>query len=242
VTGGAQETLKYKRIVLKLSGEALAGPAGYGLDPAVLTSIATQIGEIHEQGVQIAVVIGGGNLFRGVQAAAHQMDETTGDYLGMLATVMNALALQSALERMGRFTRVQSALQIQSLAEPYIRRRAIRHLEKGRIVIFAAGTGNPHFTTDTAAAVRAMEIGADVVLKATQVDGIYTADPKHDRDATKLAEVGYMEILTKRLKVMDATAVSFCMEHEIPIVVFNMSTPGNLRRIVAGEAIGTFVR
>jgi len=233
----------YRRILLKLSGEALAARTGYGVDTTVTSAIAAQIKELRGLGVQIGIVIGGGNIFRGTgsNADAHGIDRTTADYMGMLATVINALALQDALEKQGVFTRVQSAIQMASLAEPYIRRRAIRHLEKGRVVIFAAGTGNPYFSTDTAAALRAVEIGADVILKATQVDGVYSADPHKDKQAVRFDHLSYIEVLNKRLAVMDATAVSLCMDNQLPIVIFDLARPGNIRRVALGETIGTTV-
>jgi uridylate kinase len=238
---GAAE-LKFKRILLKLSGEALAGEQGYGLDPAVLARIVKEVGEVHDLGVEIAIVIGGGNIFRGLQASASGMDRASADYMGMLATVINGLALQNALEKASLQTRCQSAIDMPAVAEPYIRRRAIRHLEKGRIVIFAAGTGNPFFTTDTAAALRAVEIGAEVILKATKVDGIYSADPMTDPKAERLARVSYIEVLNRRLGVMDTTAISLCMDNKLQIGVFNLNTPGNLLRIVRGEpGVGSFV-
>ena len=233
--------LAYRRIVLKLSGEALAGSQGYGIDPEVLRRIGDEVRAVADLGVQTAVVIGGGNIFRGIAASAGGMDRATADYMGMLATVINALALQDSLERTGLQTRVLSAIEMRAMAEPYIRRRAIRHLEKGRVVIFAAGTGNPFFTTDTAGALRAVEIGADVIIKATKVDGIYSADPKKDAKAERLARVGYIEVLNRGLQVMDSTAISLCMENKLPIVVFDLTTPGNLRRIVLGEAVGSLV-
>ena len=232
----------YQRILLKLSGEALMGEQPFGIDPAVTTQIARDIQEIQQLGVQTGIVIGGGNLFRGLAASARGMDRATADYMGMLATVINALALQDALEHQGVMTRVASAIEMRAVAEPFIRRRAVRHLEKGRVVIFAAGTGNPYFTTDTAAALRAMEIKADVIMKATKVDGIYTADPVTHPDATKYDEIPYLKVLERGLKVMDATAISLCMDNKLPIVVFNLRTSGNLRRVVMGEAIGTTVR
>jgi uridylate kinase len=231
----------YRRIVLKLSGEALAGSQGYGIDPDVLVRIAGEIRGVAELGVQTAVVIGGGNIFRGIAATAGGMDRATADYMGMLATVINALALQDALEKAGLQTRVLSAIEMRAVAEPYIRRRAIRHLEKGRIVIFAAGTGNPFFTTDTAGALRAVEIGADVIMKATKVDGIYSADPKKDASAERLAKVSYVEVLNRGLQVMDTTAISLCMENKLPIVVFDLTVVGNIRRIVLGEPLGSLV-
>jgi uridylate kinase len=232
----------YRRVLLKLSGEALMGGQSYGIDPAVASQIAQDVGEIQALGVQTAVVIGGGNIFRGVAASARGMDRATGDYMGMLATVINALALQDALEQQGILTRVVTAIEMRAVAEPFIRRRAIRHLEKGRVVVFAAGTGNPYFTTDTAAALRAMEMKADVILKATKVDGIYTADPMTHPDATKYDEISYLKVLEQGLKVMDATAISLCMDNKLPIVVFNLRTSGNLRRVVMGEHVGTTVR
>jgi uridylate kinase len=231
----------YRRVVLKLSGEALAGNQGYGIDPPVLARVAQEVHEVIDLGVQIAIVIGGGNIFRGVAASAQGMERTTADYMGMLATVINALALQDALEKAGLQTRVLSAIEMRAVAEPYIRRRAIRHLEKGRVVIFAAGTGNPFFTTDTAAALRAVEIGADVIMKATKVDGIYTADPKRDAGAERLLRVTYLEALSRRLEVMDTTAISLCMENSLPIVVFDLTSTGNIRRIVLGEQVGSIV-
>jgi uridylate kinase len=232
----------YKRVLLKLSGEALMGEQPYGIDPAVTTTIAKEVHEIQQLGVQTGVVIGGGNLFRGLAASARGMDRATADYMGMLATVINALALQDALEHNDVITRVATAIEMRSVAEPFIRRRAVRHLEKGRVVVFAAGTGNPYFTTDTAAALRAMEMRADVILKGTKVDGIYTADPMIDKTATKYAEISYLKVLEQGLKVMDATAISLCMDNKLPIVVFNLRTPGNLRRVIMGEPVGTTVR
>jgi uridylate kinase len=231
----------YHRVLLKLSGEALMGEQQYGIDPAVASRIATDIGEIQQLGVQTAVVIGGGNLFRGLAASAKGMDRATADYMGMLATVINALALQDALEKVGLQTRVLSAIEMRAVAEPYIRRRAIRHLEKGRVVIFAAGTGNPFFTTDTAGALRAVEIGADAIMKATKVDGIYSADPKQDKNAQRLERVTYIEVLNRGLQVMDATAISLCMDNKLPIIVFDLTRSGNIKRIVLGEAVGSIV-
>ncbi len=231
----------YKRILLKLSGEALMGDAPFGIDPAVTTQIAHEISEIQQLGVQTAIVIGGGNLFRGLAASAKGMDRATGDYMGMLATVINALALQDALEHQNVLTRVASAIEMRAVAEPFIRRRAVRHLEKGRVVIFAAGTGNPYFTTDTAASLRAMEMKADVLMKATRVDGIYTADPMTDASAEKYDRISYLQVLERGLKVMDATAISLCMDNKLPIVVFNLLTPGNMRRVIMGEPVGTTV-
>ncbi len=233
---------KYNRILLKLSGEALQGSESYGISLDVLETISEEIVEVHTLGIETAVVIGGGNIFRGVAGAATGMDRSTADYMGMLATVINALALQDSLERRGVMTRVQTALEIKQVAEPYIRRKAIRHLEKGRVVIFAAGTGNPFFTTDTAATLRALEIGADVILKATKVDGVYDRDPVEHEDAVKFDELSYMEVLRKELKIMDATAISLCMQGNIPIVVFNLFERGNIKRIIMGEEIGTMVR
>jgi uridylate kinase len=226
---------------LKLSGEALMGDQPYGIDPAVATRIAQDIAEIQSLGVQTAVVIGGGNIFRGLAASARGMDRSTGDYMGMLATVINALALQDALEKNGVPTRVLTAIEMRAVAEPFIRRRAVRHLEKGRVVVFAAGTGNPYFTTDTAAALRAMEMKAEVILKATKVDGIYTADPVKHPEATRYDRISYLQVLQERLQVMDATAISLCMDNKLPILVFNLKTPGNIRRVVMGEAVGTMV-
>ncbi|MBL8135518.1 MAG: UMP kinase [Acidobacteria bacterium] len=233
--------MRYSRVLLKLSGEALMGDGTYGIDPNVATRIASEVADIQSLGVQTAIVIGGGNIFRGVAAGARGMDRSTADYMGMLATVMNALALQDALEQQGVATRVLSAIEMRAVAEPFIRRRAIRHLEKGRVVVFAAGTGNPYFTTDTAAALRAMEVKADVILKATKVDGIYTADPVKDPHATRYEEISYLQVLQDRLQVMDATAISLCMDNKLPIVVFNLRTPGNVRRVVSGEPVGTTV-
>jgi uridylate kinase len=232
----------YRRVLLKLSGEALMGDHAFGIDPAVTTQIAKDIAEIQGLGVQTAVVIGGGNLFRGLAASAKGMDRATADYMGMLATVINALALQDALEHQGVLTRVASAIEMRAVAEPFIRRRAVRHLEKGRVVVFAAGTGNPYFTTDTAAALRAMEMKADVILKGTKVDGIYTADPMLDATATKYDDISYLMVLERQLKVMDATAISLCMDNKLPIVVFNLKTAGNVRRVIMGEPVGTTVR
>ena len=231
----------YRRIVLKLSGEALAGDQGYGIAPAVLERIAAEVREVVALGVQVAIVIGGGNIFRGVAASADGMDRATADYMGMLATVINALALQDALEKAGLQTRVLSAIEMRAVAEPYIRRRAIRHLEKGRVVIFAAGTGNPFFTTDTAGALRSVEIGADAIMKATKVDGIYSADPARDPNAKRLARLTYIEVLNRGLQVMDATAISLCMDNRLPVVVFDLTRPGNIKRIVQGEPVGSVV-
>ncbi len=231
----------YKRVLLKLSGEALMGEQKFGIDPAVASQIASEVAEIQAIGVQTAVVIGGGNIFRGVAASARGMDRATADYMGMLATVINGLALQDAMEHQGVNTRVVTAIEMRAVAEPFIRRRAIRHLEKGRVVIFAAGTGNPYFTTDTAAALRAMEIKADVIMKGTKVDGIYTADPMIHPDATRLESISYLKVLEQGLRVMDTTAISLCMDNQLPIVVFNLRTPGNMRRAIMGERVGSLV-
>jgi uridylate kinase len=231
----------YKRVLLKLSGEALMGEQKFGIDPAVASQIASEVAEIQALGVQTAVVIGGGNIFRGVAASAKGMDRATADYMGMLATVINGLALQDAMENHGVNTRVVTAIEMRAVAEPFIRRRAIRHLEKGRVVIFAAGTGNPYFTTDTAAALRAMEIKADVIMKGTKVDGIYTADPMTHPDATRLESISYLKVLEQGLRVMDTTAISLCMDNKLPIVVFNLRTPGNMRRAIMGEPVGSLV-
>lgn len=232
---------KYKRILLKLSGEALQGEQGYGIDPKVISEIASQIAQIVDGGVELAITVGGGNIFRGLAGAAEGMDRAQADYIGMLATIMNALALQEGLERAGVDTRVQSAISMQEVAEPYIRRKAIRHLEKGRVVIFAGGTGNPYFTTDTTAALRACEIDAEAILKATQVDGIYDSDPHANPDATKFDEISYMEVLSRKLHVMDSTATTLCMDNGIPIIVFNLHKPGNIDRVLKGEHVGTTV-
>jgi uridylate kinase len=231
----------YKRILLKLSGEALLGEQTYGIDPAVATQIAKDVFEIQSMGVETAIVIGGGNIFRGVAASARGMDRATADYMGMLATVINALALQDALEQAGVNTRVVTAIEMRAVAEPFIRRRAIRHLEKGRVVVFGAGTGNPYFSTDTAAALRAMEIKADVILKATKVDGIYDADPMIVKDATKFSQITYMEVLKRGLKVMDSTAISLCKDNNLPIIIFNLNQRGNIAKVVTGEKIGSLV-
>jgi uridylate kinase len=231
----------YRRILLKVSGEALAGEQGFGIDPAVLVGIAEEVKEVTALGTQVAVVIGGGNIFRGIAASVGGMERATADYMGMLATVINALALQDAIEKMGVPTRVLSAIEMRAVAEPYIRRRAIRHLEKARVVIFAAGTGNPFFTTDTAAALRAVEIGAEVILKATKVDGVYSADPKKERAARRLPRLSYIEVLNRGLQVMDATAISLCMDNKLPIVVFDLTRRGNIKRIVLGESVGSVV-
>ncbi|MDD5893217.1 MAG: UMP kinase [Coriobacteriales bacterium] len=232
---------KYKRVLLKLSGEALQGEQGYGIDPKVITEIAGQIKEIVDGGIELAITVGGGNIFRGLAGAAEGMDRAQADYIGMLATVMNALALQEGLERTGVDTRVQSAINMQEVAEPYIRRRAERHLEKGRVVIFAGGTGNPYFTTDTTAALRACEIGAEAILKATQVDGIYDSDPRTNPDAQKFDEISYLDVLAKELNVMDSTATSLCKDNNIPIIVFNLHKQGNIDRVLRGEHVGTIV-
>jgi uridylate kinase len=233
--------MKYNRILLKLSGEALMGDRQYGIDPKRLSEYADEIKQIHDQGVQIAIVIGGGNIFRGVAGASNGMDRVQGDYMGMLATVINGMALQGALEDKGMQTRLQTALKIESIAEPYIKRRAVRHLEKGRIVIFGAGTGNPYFTTDTAAVLRGVEVGADVILKGTRVDGVYTADPEKDKNAVKFDFISFEEVLQKGLNVMDTTAFTLSQENQLPIVVFDMNKAGNLLKICQGETIGTVV-
>ncbi len=233
---------RYKRIVLKISGELLAGEDPYGINARVIRELAQEIGEVKNLGTEVAIVIGGGNIFRGVAASSEGMDRASADYMGMLATVLNALALQDALEKIGVQTRVQTAIEMREVAEPYIRRKAIRHLEKNRVVIFAAGTGNPYFTTDTTASLRAMEIGAQVIFKATKVDGVYDQDPLKNPKAKKYDELTYLEVLKKRLKVMDATAVSLCMDHQIPIVVFNLKRRGNIKRAVLGENVGTKVK
>lgn len=235
-------TPKYKRVLLKLSGEAMAGGEGVGIDPKRAEVIAREIKDIQSLGVEVAVVIGGGNIFRGMVAEAAGMERVSADYMGMLATVINALALQDALESMGVVTRVQTAIEMRELAEPFIRRRAIRHLEKGRVVIFAGGTGSPYFTTDTAASLRAMEIGAEVIMKATKVDGVYSADPLVDPSAERFDEITYLDCLQKGLKVMDSTALSLCMDNGVPIIVFNLWVPGNVGRAVKGEPVGTVVR
>ena len=232
----------YSRVLLKLSGEALMGQQAFGIDPAVATQVASEISEIQQLGVQTSIVIGGGNLFRGLAASARGMERSTADHMGMLATVINALALQDALEKVNVNTRVISAIEMRAVAEPFIRRRASRHLEKGRVVIFAAGTGNPYFTTDTAAALRAMEMRAEVILKGTKVDGIYTADPLLDPTAKRYEEISYLQVLEQRLSVMDATAISLCMDNKLPIVVFKLRQAGNMRRVIMGEPVGTTVR
>jgi uridylate kinase len=232
----------YKRVVLKLSGEALQGKRGYGIDPLVTEQIAKEIKETKKLGVQITIVIGGGNIYRGATASGQGVDRITADYMGMLATVINGLALQDALEKAGVVTRVQTAIEMQEIAEPYIRRRAVRHLEKNRVVIFVAGTGNPYFSTDTAASLRAIEMNADVILKATKVDGVYSADPEKYKHAKKFKALKYIDVLKKGLKVMDATAVSLCMDNKLPIVVFNLTKRGNIKKVISGEKIGTVVR
>jgi len=231
----------FRRILLKLSGEALMGPAEYGLDATTVDTLARELVEVHSTGLELALVIGGGNVYRGMKAAAAGMDRATGDYMGMLATVINALALQDALEKLAVPARVMSAIEMHQVAEPFIRRRAVRHLEKGRVVIFAAGTGNPYFSTDTAAALRAMEIRADVILKATKVDGIYDADPVQVKDAKMFSEISYLQMISRNLAVMDATAISLCRENNLPIIVFNLNVPGNIARVVRGEKIGSLV-
>jgi uridylate kinase len=233
--------VRYRRVLLKLSGEALLGERTYGVDPAVCAFIAKQIGEVHATGVEVGVVVGGGNIFRGLAASARGMDRATGDYIGMLATVMNGLALQDAIERAGMPVRVMSAIAMNEIAEPYIRRRAVRHLEKGRVTIFVAGTGNPYFTTDTAAALRAVEIGAEVLLKATKVDGVYDADPMKDPTARRYDRLTYQDVLRDQLKVLDAAAVSLCQENDLPILVFDLNTPDNIRRVATGEPVGTLI-
>lgn len=232
----------FTRVLLKLSGESLAGDQGYGIDPQTISTIAREIKEVVDMGVQLALVIGGGNIFRGLAASSKGMDRASADYMGMLATVINSLAMQDALEKLGVSTRVQSAIAMQEVAESYIRRRAMRHLEKGRVVIFGGGTGNPYFTTDTAASLRAMEINAQVILKGTKVDGVYTADPKKDPNAVKLSGLSYIEVLKKGLQVMDATAISLCMDNNLPIIVFDLTTEGNIKKVIRGEEIGTIVQ
>ena len=234
-------TNTYKRVLLKLSGEALMGELSYGIDPAIAQSIAEEVSTVVQNGIQIAIVVGGGNIFRGIKGSAAGMDRATADYVGMLATAMNAITLQDAIERNGTPTRVQTAITMQEVAEPYIRRRAIRHLEKNRVVIFGAGSGNPFFTTDTTAALRAAEIGADVVFKGTKVDGVYDSDPKVNPDAKRFNSLTYGHVLTHDLKVMDGTAITLCKDNNIPIMVFDLSVPGNIRRAVMGESIGTIV-
>jgi uridylate kinase len=235
------EKPKYKRVLLKLSGEALMGDLEYGIDPHVLKQYSAEIKQVKDLGVELGIVIGGGNIYRGVSNSSDNIDKVTGDHMGMLGTLINALALQSALEHEGMFTRLVSAIRIETIAEPFIRRRAVRHLEKGRIVIFGAGTGNPYFTTDTAAALRAVEIEADVIIKGTRVDGVYDSDPEHNPKAFRFPEISYLDVLQKNLKVMDMTAITLCRENNLPILVFNMNTPGNLKRLIMGEAVGTRV-
>jgi uridylate kinase len=237
----AREPLRYRRILLKLSGEALMGTRSFGISPEVVHALSDEIAAIHDLGVEVALVVGGGNIFRGMEATSLGMDRVTGDHMGMLGTIVNSLALQDALEQRKVTTRVLTALEIRQVAELFIRRRALRHLEKGRVVILAAGTGNPYFTTDTAAALRAMEVQAEVLLKATKVDGIYTSDPMRDSSATLLPSVTYRECLERQLRVMDSTAISLCMDNKLPIVVFNIRVPGNVKRIVLGETIGSLV-
>ena len=232
----------FRRILLKLSGEALMGDQEYGISPAVVQKIAVEVKELNLLGVQVAIVIGGGNIYRGVAASTAGMDRASADHMGMLATVINSLALQDALERAGIFTRVMSAIEMHQIAEPYIRRRAVRHLEKGRVVIFAGGTGNPYFTTDTAAALRAMEVKSQVILKATKVDGVYDTDPLIHKKAKKFKELSYIEVLNRGLKIMDATAISLCMDNNLPIIVFNLTRKGNIKRVVFGQKIGTVIR
>lgn len=232
----------YKRILLKLSGEALVGEQEYGISRSVMQKIAGEVKEIKDLGVEVAIVIGGGNIYRGVAASAQGMDRATADYMGMLATVINGLALQDALEKIGVFTRVMSAIEMPQVAEPYIRRRAVRHMEKGRVVIFAGGTGNPFFTTDTAAALRAVEIRAQVILKGTKVDGVYDSDPLVNKGAKKFTELSYIEVLKRGLKIMDATAISLCMDNHLPVIVFNLTKKGNMKGVILGKKIGTIIR
>lgn len=238
----ARQKSKYKRVLLKLSGEAFMGDQGYGIDPKVIERISDEIHEVCQEGIELAIVIGGGNIFRGISGASAGMDRASADYMGMLATIMNSLALQDHLEKKGIYTRVMSALKMDAIAEPYIRRRAIRHLEKRRVVIFAAGTGNPYFTTDTAASLRAMEIEADIVMKATKVDGVYDKDPTKHKNAKKIENLTYLEVLQRGLEVMDATAISLCMDHSLPILVFGLTERGNIRRAIMGEKIGSIVQ
>lgn len=233
---------RYKRVLLKLSGEALAGEQKYGIDPNTITTIAREIKDVVDCGTEVALVIGGGNIFRGIAASSKGMDRASADYMGMLATMINSLAMQDALEKVGVDTRVQSAIEMREVAEPYIRRRALRHLEKGRVIILGAGTGNPYFTTDTAASLRAMEIGAEVILKGTKVDGVYSADPMKDPTACKYSQLSYIDVLRNGLQVMDATATSLCMDNSLPIIVFNVTTEGNIKKVVLGEEIGTIVK
>jgi uridylate kinase len=232
----------FQRILLKLSGEALQGNKGYGISPDVIHTIAKEVQEVQDLGVEVAIVIGGGNIYRGLAASASGMDRMSADHMGMLATVINSLALQDSLEKIGVFTRVLSAIEMNQIAEPYIRRRAMRHLEKGRVVIFGAGTGNPFFTTDTAAALRAAEVKAEVILKATKVDGVYDTDPAVHRQAHKFKELSYIEMLNRGLKIMDATAISLCMDNQLPVIVFNLTQKGNIKRVVLGQKIGTIIR
>ncbi len=232
---------KYKRVLLKISGEALLGDEGHGIDPGITASVAAQIKEVIEMGVEMAVVVGGGNFWRGTSASANGMDRNTADHIGMLATIMNAMGLQNALEKIGVFTRVQTAISMQEVAEPLIRRRAVRHLEKKRVVIFAGGTGNPYFTTDTAAALRALEINAEIIFKATKVDGVYDKDPLKYKDAKKYDKLSYIEVLNKNLRVMDSTAISLCRENNLPIIVFDLTMPGNIKGVIMGKKIGTLV-
>lgn len=237
-----KKKIKYKRILLKLSGEALMGPSSYGVDSSTIAKIAQEISEVQQLGIQIALVVGAGNIFRGVAGSAKGMDRVSGDYMGMLATIINSLAIQDSLEKLGLETRVLSAVEVRAVAEPFIRRRAIRHLEKGRVVILAGGTGNPFFTTDTAAALRAMEIRADIFLKATKVDGLFTKDPAKFPDAKLIKDISYLGVLKKRLKVMDSTAISLCMDNELPIIIFNIRKRGQIKKIVMGEKIGSTIR
>ena len=238
----SKQSPRYKRILLKLSGEALAGDKGFGIHHDTIERVAEEIKSIHGLGTEVAIVVGGGNIFRGIAGTAQGMDRAASDYMGMLATVINSMALQDCLEKRGVYTRVMSAIGMSQVAEPYIRRRAIRHLEKKRVVIFAAGTGNPFFTTDTAASLRAMEVGADIIMKATRVDGVYDSDPETNANAVMFKRLDYIEVLKNNLKVMDSTAISLCMDNSLPILVFNLNTPGNLKRVVLGEELGTFVR
>jgi len=231
----------YKRVLIKLSGEALQGDQGYGISPSTLETFSREIAELQQMGVEVAIVIGGGNIFRGVAGSTAGMDRTSADYMGMLATVMNGIALQDAIERLGVPTRLQTALEIKEVAEPYIRRRATRHLEKGRVVIFGAGTGNPFFTTDTAAALRAMEVQAEVILKATNVDGVYDCDPRTNPEAKRFERLTYLDVLSKNLRVMDSTAISLCMENDLPIIVFDLNQAGNIKRVIEGEDLGTLI-
>ncbi|MBM4316758.1 MAG: UMP kinase [Deltaproteobacteria bacterium] len=237
-----KQTARYKRILLKLSGEALAGDKAFGIHHDTIERIAEEIKSVHDLGTEIAIVVGGGNIFRGIAGTAQGMDRAASDYMGMLATVINSMALQDCLEKRGVYTRVMSAIGMSQVAEPYIRRRAIRHLEKKRVVIFAAGTGNPFFTTDTAASLRAMEVGADIIMKATRVDGVYDSDPEKNAAAVMFKRLDYIEVLKNNLKVMDSTAISLCMDNSLPILVFNLNVSGNLKRVVLGEELGTFVR